>query len=527
MKAYLYVSLVLFSFVFSVPVYSGERSSETLNARKGVFRLLSADVNERLEYNFRTSMQYFQQKGLLEDSATLNSTVKRTKAVLGFGFALLENIYLNGHLGFHSSGSTPEPGAPGATPGTLSLNFIRGGIGAIGTYDVGQYWFDLPKNKFTAGFALDIDLSKMTRIFKSLGVIPTFILSGSFLENNVVPFRTHLNFGFIPSNGDRYFEDNDLNVTDFDRFATNTFNSHAITAAWGIEFPFYVITPSVEAHIQKTLNSSFMNSPKWVTVGLKGRPFPQKNIDLMAGVDIGLSTFDGAAAGTKPDVYPIPLWNAVIGFGLSQFGKRPTDIDVDRIEYNNMRKKLSQSEDKLEALSQDLQYNTIQGRVVDAKTKQPLSGVLISFPERSDLKSSYTDENGLFTRYFRSFAGTRIQFSKDGLAPSSKFVALKPGESTTIGVELQESSGELLVDFVANVTDENGSGIESRIQLINAKTLQTTTLSTDRSGRFVIKVQPGNYRLTVSAPGYLSLRDNLSVQPGRAVLKTYTMTSNQ
>jgi hypothetical protein len=522
LKLYLLILSLIFNFLLVLPGISSAniRSSETLRGQKGLFRLLSADVNETGSYHFRTSVEFAQQDELLKDAS--NSTVQSKRATVAFGYAFLPELLISGHAGFNVGTRRPQPASGGSSSGSETIDLVKYGFAVTGTYDVGRY-FHLPLNRFTTGLSLWTNFSKVTRFFKAVDIVPTLIATADFTDSKVVPFRGHFNVGFRPANGARYFND-DSAVRDFDRYVTETINSYAITSAIGAEFPMFTINPSLEAHIEKVADASFSRAPKWITAGLKGKPFPQKNVELFAAVDVGLSSFKATPSNPpKPEVGPVPLWNIMIGFGIAQFGKKSNEIAVDQIEYERTKNALENRERTLAAVQHDLEYNTVQGTVVDAANKQALAGVSISFPDNADLKSSKTDNEGKFVRYFKNMSGARMLFSKEGYESSSKFLALKPGERVNVDIELKKSTGEALADFVGTITNEAGKGITATVTLTDLKTNESTVATADANGQVQIKVKEGSYRIEIKAPGLKSTTDQIQFLRGKTVLRFYSL----
>jgi hypothetical protein len=266
-----------------------------------------------------------------------------------------------------------------------------------------------------------------------------------------------------------------------------------------------------------------MKSPKWATLGLKGRPFPQKNIELIGAVDVGLTSFDATTTGT-PVVGPVPLWNAIVGFQISQFGRRAGEVGVNRREYEAVRQSLAERETVLAGLRRDLEFNTIQGLVIDAETKKPMAGVEISLPESSEFKASQTDEKGQFVRYFRSLPGARLVFRKEGFETSSKFVSLKPGERLTVDIEMRKAKGENLADFVASITDEAGIPQAATVTLTHTSTTEVVIGTVDQSGQLAMKVPEGEYMIEISATGFQNKRDQAIFTRGKTLIKTFTLS---
>ncbi len=494
-------------------------SSQTLSARKGLIRLLSADVLETSEYHFVTSVQYSRDPNLLKDDS--RSTVRGSEAALGFGYALTPHIHLSAQGGFYQALRTPQQVDPNLGPGSESIDVARGGLAATASYDLGSK-MRLSPNRLTGGVSLWLNLEQPLRILKAPDVRPTLIVSGDFSDYKLFPWRTHFNLGFKLANDKRYFDASDT-VTDLDRFATQTATSPALMAGWGFELPFGPITPSAEIHLQKVFDASFMKSPKWVTIALKGKPFPQKNIELMGAVDIGMTSFDATTTGT-PVVGPVPLWNAIVGFQISQFGRRAGEVGVNRREYEAVRQSLAERETMIAGLRRDLEFNTIQGLVIDGETKQPMSGVEISLPESSEFKASLTDDKGQFVRYFRVLPGARLVFRKEGFETSSKFVSLKPGERLTVDIEMKRAKGENLADFVASITDEGGTPQTAQVTLTNVATTEVVIGTADQSGQLAMKVPEGEYMIEISASGFQTRRDQSSFSRGKTVIKTFTLS---
>lgn len=523
-----FASTLIVSLFTTFPILADWTASETLSGRKGVFRLLSADVNETSDYHFRTSIEYFQQKGLLED--VRNSKIHRTKATIGIGYAVTENIHLSLSGGFNMASSTPQTATGSSTTGSQSIDLIKTAFAATGSYDVGQKFLGLGSKRFMSAFSLWIDFSKPSRFIKGINIIPTLALTSDWSDLAPVPVRVHANTGFRFKNSGRYYNSSDT-IQDFDRFVTETINSYAITGALGVELPFEYITPSVEFHIEKLGSLGFAQTPKWVTPGVKTKPLPQKNIEIFAAVDVGLSNFTPTTStAVKPEAGPVPLWNAVVGFGISQFGRREGEIGVDRSEFENLQKTLRERETTLAshnetftALRRDLEYNTVEGRVLDAQTKQPIPDVIISFPENPEFRPSKTNKEGKFVRYFRSMPGARMLFSIDGFESSSKFLALKPGERVNTDVELRRDTGLAVADFIALLSDENGQAIEGSVTLTPTAGGEAISATSDATGQVNLKVTQGTYDVTISSKGSQSVKDQVTFERGKTVLRSYSL----
>ncbi len=520
-KFYLSLLSVLAIFL-SVSAHAERVPSETLDGRKGVFRLISADVNNEGDYFFRTGLEYFEDSNLLKDSRNATGT----KATVSFGYALFPELLLTGTGGFRVS--TREIG-------NFKQDYIVSGfqLGATWTTDLGIL-MSMEAKRLFAGATLMIDFTKPQRIIKSIGVQPKLMLTSDYSDLEPVGIRTHLNIGFNPAKDKRYFDPKKLNnlnepfYKDFDYFAFNANSHYSVPVAFGMEFPFWMITPSFEAHWEYVFKTKFKQQPKWATVGIKTRPFPQKNIELFGGADIRLSQYKATALTARPDTHAVPLWNAILGFGISQFGKKPNEVEIDATELNKTRNQLKERNDTLYALKSDLGYNTVTGKVVDAETKQPMSGVIISFPEQPQIRRTMTNDKGEFIRYFPNLAGSRMVFSKEEYADSTKFLALKPGESVKVEIELAKGGVEMIGDLQVAVTKSDGTAVIGAEILVISEALKIENKgTTDSAGNFGLKLPEGDYSVEVRAPGFVTRKDMVQVKAGSAVIRAYGLTASE
>ncbi len=490
---------------------------ETNDARKGMIRLLSAEPLEQGDYHFRTSIEYFQRDGLLKDIE--GSKVESTRATLAIGYSWNHFLQSAFHLGSHFSTRTPQQ--TGTSTGSEAINLVRTGFSTTAHYDLSSH-FGFQPGKISTAFSLWVDFSKISRFLKGPNIIPTLVLSTNQPERRI-PFAAHTNFGFQFKNSKRYFDES-ASVKDFERFGTQTFNSWALTSAAGVEFPFRYANPSLEFHLIKAQGTGFSSTPKWITLGLKGNPFPQRNIEVFAAGDIGLSTYKATATTLKPNVPVTPLWNIVLGFGISRFGIREGQVSVSENEYRQIRNQLAASEETLRKIRGDLEYHTIQGRIVDSTTKLPLPEVTLSFPEIPDSKPFLTGSDGRFLRYMPAMVGARLFVTKEGYESTSKFLSLRAGERVAVDIELKkELPGQASADFVATFMQPTGTPAVLVVKLTHLISGQTLTGTTDENGQIYLKVPVGAYQMEAVLQGYETLQENISFEKGKTILKSYTL----
>ncbi len=510
-----FIFIVLTTIHFNALSYG----SENLTGEKGLFRLLSAEQPTAGDYHFLTSLEYFRENNLLKDSG--ESTIERTRATMAFGYAFQNFFMMNLHSGFHFA--LREPQSASTSSGSEAINLVRTGLSATGFLDLSPYIHLSPK-KLLSALSIWVDMSKISRFIKGPNIVPRLIFTSDFSESPQLPFRLHANFGFHPANGNRYYSESDA-VRDFDRLATETLNSWAFSSSSGVDFPFRYINPSIEFHLLKVSNSSLSSTPKWLTVGIKGRPFPQRNIEIFGATDIGLSSFSATSIGTKPEHSATPLWNLILGFAISRFGQREGQVSINESDLQDLKERASNAEGTLQKIKTDLEYNIVQGRAFDAATKEPLGDIEITFPESADIKSFKSDSSGHFLRYFKSLSAARMVFSKEGYEPSSKFLTLKPGEKISVDIELKrELPGQDLSEFIATLFNQSGEPLAATVKLTKKSGDSVVSGQSDLNGQLYMKIPVGDYTLTIQAEGFNEMTEALSFQKGRAILRSYTLT---
>ncbi len=507
------------SLVLLVPKAFAAAASETLYSEPGVFRIISAETLQKESYHIKASFEYTKQDGLLKDAD--ESEILNSNARVGAGFALFEWLHFSGYAALKLVKRTPQ----GTTTGSADIaDLPNGGLGVTASYDLGAKSLGLLPKKLIIGGSLAFDIAEAKRIFKNPNIIPTFIMSSDFSDSTAFPFKAHLNLRYRMANSSRYFKTTE-GINDFDRYATGTFDSQSVQGGLAFEFPYNRVNPVLEAHVIKSFESDFSKTPKWITLGIKGNPFPTQNVEFFGGLDIGLSKYKATAVGSTADVPATPSWNALLGFTVKQFGVKETQVVVERNEYDGMKKDISDQKNLIAGLNFDLEYNTVQGRVIDAETKRPLERVAISFPELARLKTTQTTSDGRFIRYFKDLSGARMVFSADGYESSSKFLSLRPGERLNMDVELIKAQvGREVSEFAATVTDESGQPLTATIILTRVDTGAAVTGLCDRNGSVSLKVAPGQYRLDVQAEGFQTRTDMLTFEVNKAVVRSVTLS---
>ena len=114
---------LIFTFIASTLAFTNSLfAGETIKAQPGLFRLLSAEILEKDAYNLGASFEFFQQGGLLKDS--FDSTIRRSQGLLGFGYALTENIQLSGNGGFTITSKRPRQASTTASA-SETIDLVR------------------------------------------------------------------------------------------------------------------------------------------------------------------------------------------------------------------------------------------------------------------------------------------------------------------------------------------------------------------------------------------------------------------
>ena len=148
--------------------------------------------------------------------------------------------------------------------------------------------------------------------------------------------------------------------------------------------------------------------------------------------------------------------------------------------------------------------------VVDAATKRPIADVRIKY-----LETEFSDQVGSADGKFRSIdfsPGTKVTIQLSAPGYTNRSMRMTVSEAPIAGtIEMQQAiiGGRL----AGRITAEGAGAAEASIWLSGEEERRAKV--DPATGAFQIDVKPGDYRMVVSAPGHISLSENISILNGR------------
>jgi protocatechuate 3,4-dioxygenase beta subunit len=164
----------------------------------------------------------------------------------------------------------------------------------------------------------------------------------------------------------------------------------------------------------------------------------------------------------------------------------------------------------------DLREQTLEGIVVDAATREPLAGALVTLAAEGASLPSFagetaTDAAGRFSILTAASGPHRVVASTPGYAHAAQSITLGGNRSSQLAFELTKSA-----PLAVTVVDaKTGIPLDAHLELQN---LPVRPERTPDGATFLFSLAPGKYRLTVVVQGYEQQTVDVSA-PGRVEVR--------
>lgn len=311
-----------------------------------------------------------------------------------------------------------------------------------------------------------------------------------------VPLRFHLNFGVLIDNQANLFP---FVLDRIERYGQGVYDYDRFDVGIAFDAPLEYVTPFLEWTTEYPLNHhcngqiaqgcvvelGFPSYPSWLTIGARSQPVA--GLSFNAAVDLGITTKE--SQGTPA----VPGWNLMggIAYNLDPSGTRVVEVPV---------------EVPIEVPSAAATSH-VEGTVVEAGTGAPIADVRVRY-----VGTTYTDQitgpDGRF-RTFDFAPGTpvTIEISHPDYVAMTMNVAITP-EVASGTLELQPAFTGARV--AGRVTAP--AGAEATITFRGPS---DQTVVCDADGSYEVELEPGEYRVTVAAPGARTVRETVALEGGR------------
>lgn len=143
----------------------------------------------------------------------------------------------------------------------------------------------------------------------------------------------------------------------------------------------------------------------------------------------------------------------------------------------------------------------LRGRVISAKTNEPIEGAIVSFPGK-DLTSLVTDPDGTFLSYELSPGNHPVMIRKAGYRPGKIMALIKLGGVVNLDIKLTPSPPRWGT-LAGKVVDPRGRAVSCTVILVGT---DNRKVNTGANGEFSVRVKPGRYSVSFKARRFLRKR---------------------
>jgi OmpA-OmpF porin, OOP family len=319
-----------------------------------------------------------------------------------------------------------------------------------------------------------------------------------------LPLRAHANLGLILDGTGDLVRSTRLNAAE--EYALNINRYHRFGLGLGVEAPLPAITPFLEFNLAYPLGvgseglvapngetvSAASAANKTINLGLKITAV--RDVAFTVGAELGLTRTVGLGVPATP---PFNLF-----FGAS--------YTVDLLNRGAATKIVETVRERPVDGPAAPQTAQVTGTVVDAETRKPIPGVLVTVPG-AGLPPVATDlRTGRFLTHALPAGAVRLAAQKEGYRLVEHDVTLTPGEVAT--VELTMEAMARPATFTLSTTSKK-KPVAATLKLQGPKSQELTT-SESATAPTKVEVPAGRYVVNVTAPGFLAQTRDVQVSEG-------------
>lgn len=320
-----------------------------------------------------------------------------------------------------------------------------------------------------AGFSATLDLSKDWTSF---------------------PWRQHFNIGYRAPNGNLTGASPTGDLTDFNRFALDSYYFQALVPSISAELLYHWVSPFIEytleyAILTKDPKPKFTDNRQKLTLGTRINPMTSFSI-LLAG-DLGIG---GPHSGVATGIPKNPDYDIFIGIAFQTLGSK---------------------------LNNDI--GSVRGVVTDQQTGSLLADVKITVI--SDSAAPFTtDPSGSYAFDRLRNGNYQVRYEKAGFEPTVKSFSIRNGADTILDASLSIALPKKGV-LELSVVDESGVGIPRAI--VNVSGMESGLVADDAGRLMVSSLLEGTHSVAAEASGYDSANLNVQILPNQSVKQSVTL----
>jgi len=330
-----------------------------------------------------------------------------------------------------------------------------------------------------------------------------------------LPLRAHANLGLLVDGTGSLVDASRLNAAEEYALGINRYPRLAV--GLGIEAPLPLATPFIEYGLASplgveggqlvapdgTLVPAGSVAPQTLGLGVKVTALP--NFTFTAAAELGLTRQVGRG------VTPVPPFNLLLAASLNvdplvQAGGPAPVAPVAR-ETVRVASTPSPAPTQPAAVAQTSQ---VSGVVVDAKTRQPLSSVLVAVVDSMLPPVASDPRDGRFLTYALPVGTVKLSVHKEGYVTLVREVVLKAGEPATVELALVP---EVKPALLALAVTSKRKPVAATLAFEGPERRQVSFSQGDAASQ-KLQLPAGRYVVEVTAPGFLAQTRGVQVADG-------------
>ncbi|MFY0521822.1 OmpA family protein [Archangium gephyra] len=488
------------------------RHASTSTGGVGLLRLGGADLGRKGVLRFSATGEFFS----TPDFPVRGADNTRTGGTFAVGYVPLD--FLDVSLSYTASTNTNTRSSP-------SL------IQALGDVTLGAR----ATKQWLPGFWAGADVRVMT--FSGVGsnqiafgfsprAVATY---DARALNPKLPLRVHANLGLLMDGTGSLVDAGRLNAAEEYALGINRYSRLGV--GLGLEAPLPVVTPFLEYGLSSPLgvpdgqlvapDGSLVpvGSVAPQTLGLGLKLTAVQNLTFTAAAELGLTRQVGRG------VQPVPPFNLVLGASfnvdpaLQAGGTRVVERVVVRepvpVQQTPASAQTQVAQSQVTS-TQVAQAATAQvsGVVLDAKTRQPLPGVLVAMVDSTLPPVALAPGDGRFLTYALPSGPVKLSVRKDGYLPLEKELMLEAGRTVSVELELV---AEVKPATLALAVTSKRKPVAATLAFFGGPTPRQVKYSQADAASRQLQLPAGRYVVEITAPGFLAQTRAVQVADGAAM----------
>jgi len=325
-----------------------------------------------------------------------------------------------------------------------------------------------------------------------------------------VPLRAHANLGLLVDGTGSLVDAERLNTSEEYALGINRYPRLAL--GLGLEAPLPVATPFLEYGLTSPLGveGGQLVAPDGTlvpvgnvapqTLGLGVKVTAVRNLTFTAAAELGLTRQVGRG------VTPVPPFNLVLGASFN------VDPSLQAGEPRGVERVVS--EPVVTRSATVTRTAQVSGVVVDAKTRQPLPGVLVVMVDSTLPPVASDPRDGRFLTYPLPSGLVKLSVRKEGYLPLEQEVVLKAGETAHVELALV---AEVKPATLALAVTSKRKPVSATLAFLGGPEPRQVTYSEADAASHQLRLPAGHYVVEVTAPGFLAQTRVVRVADGASL----------